>query len=41
MAGKQIAHTSSAYGYPLLIRSLLRTGLAAAPECPSENFPSL
>jgi fatty-acyl-CoA synthase len=32
MAGKQIAHTSSAYGYPLLIRSLLRTGLAAAPE---------
>jgi fatty-acyl-CoA synthase len=32
MAGKQIVHTSSAYGYPLLIRSLLRTGLAAAPE---------
>jgi fatty-acyl-CoA synthase len=32
MAGKQIVHTASAYGYPLLIRSLLRTGLAAAPE---------
>jgi fatty-acyl-CoA synthase len=32
MTGKLIVHTPSAYGYPLLIRNLLRTGLAQAPE---------
>jgi fatty-acyl-CoA synthase len=32
MTGKPIVHTPSAYGYPLLIRNLFRTGLSQAPE---------
>jgi fatty-acyl-CoA synthase len=32
MTGGLIIKTPSAYGYPLLIRYLLRTGLAQAPE---------
>jgi fatty-acyl-CoA synthase len=32
MTGKPIVHAPSAYGNPLLIRSLFRTGLAQAPE---------
>lgn len=32
MTGKPIVHAPSAYGYPLLIRNLFRTGLSQAPE---------
>lgn len=32
MTGKFIAHSPSAYGYPLLIRSIFRSGLAQAPD---------
>jgi hypothetical protein len=30
MTGKPIFHAPSAYGYPLLVRNLFRTGLAQA-----------
>jgi fatty-acyl-CoA synthase len=32
MTGKPIVHAPSAYGHPLLIRNLFRTGLSQAPE---------
>ncbi|MBV8088829.1 MAG: fatty acid--CoA ligase, partial [Alphaproteobacteria bacterium] len=32
MRGRLIEQTASAYGYPLLIKELLRSGLNRAPE---------
>src|SRR4051812_32542826 len=32
VTGRPIIHSPSAYGYPLLIRGLFRSGMAQAPE---------